>query len=186
MIFTCVEISTIFLSIAAKEPPQPPANLCQPSPCGPNAVCRVVNGAPSCSCLPEFIGIPPGCKPECISNGECPSHQACINQKCRDPCPGSCGRNAECKTVSHTPICICVNDFTGDPFIQCNPRPSKFQTGKTSTTKNVILFFLLFILSLPYSSRRTACPIKSLPAVAVRRELYVSGSFRLGVLHLSA
>jgi len=113
------------LNIAAEEP-QPPIDPCQPSPCGPNAICRVLNDVPSCSCLPQFIGIPPRCRPECISNSECLSQQACINQKCRDPCPGSCGRNAECRTVSHTPMCICIGDFTGDPFIQCNPRPSKF------------------------------------------------------------
>lgn len=113
------------LIITAKEPPPPPTNPCQPSPCGPNAVCQVLSGAPSCSCLPQFIGIPPKCRPECVSNSECPSQQACINQKCRDPCPGSCGKNAECRTVSHTPMCVCAGDFTGDPFIQCNPRPSK-------------------------------------------------------------
>lgn len=42
-----------------------------------------------------------------------------MNLKCRDPCPGSCGANAECRVVSHTPTCVCVAGYTGDPFTQC-------------------------------------------------------------------
>lgn len=101
-------------------PPQrEPINPCQPSPCGPNAECRPIGETPSCSCLRDFIGTPPNCKPECISNSECSSHLACINQKCKDPCPGSCGQNAECRVVSHTPMCICNVGYVGDPFTQC-------------------------------------------------------------------
>lgn len=96
-----------------------PVNPCQPSPCGPNAQCQVINESPSCSCLQEFIGSPPNCRPECVSNSECSSHLACINQKCRDPCPGSCGVNAECRVVSHTPMCVCTTGYFGDPFTQC-------------------------------------------------------------------
>lgn len=98
-------------------------NPCQPSPCGPNSQCRVVGETPSCSCLSEFIGVPPNCKPECISNGECPSILACINQKCKDPCPGTCGQNAECRVVSHTPNCVCVEGYIGNPFVLCNLQP---------------------------------------------------------------
>ncbi|KAF3421640.1 hypothetical protein E2986_11478 [Frieseomelitta varia] len=105
--------------------PVAPQNPCEPSPCGPNSECRVVNDAPSCSCSPEFIGAPPNCRPECVSNSECPSNMACVNQKCRDPCPGSCGANAECRVVSHTPTCVCPSDYTGDPFTQCTSRPCK-------------------------------------------------------------
>ena len=111
-------------SLLAPEPAIP-QNPCEPSPCGPNAECRVVNDAPSCSCLSEYIGTPPNCRPECGSNSECATHLACINQKCRDPCPGSCGANAECRVVSHTPMCACSNDYTGDPFTQCTPTPRK-------------------------------------------------------------
>lgn len=104
---------------ADTSPPTPPTNPCQPSPCGLNAVCQVAGDSPSCSCLPDFTGSPPDCRPECISNGECASHLACINFKCQDPCPGSCGINAECRVVSHTPNCICASGFAGNPFIQC-------------------------------------------------------------------
>lgn len=96
-----------------------PTNPCQPSPCGPNSECRVTGDSPACSCLPEFIGSPPNCRPECVGNSECPEHLACINRKCKDPCPGSCGSNAECRVISHTPNCICLIGFTGDPFSQC-------------------------------------------------------------------
>lgn len=112
----------MFSSIA--EEPQV-LNPCVPSPCGPNSRCQVINESPSCSCLPEFLGSPPNCKPECISNSECSTHLACISQKCRDPCPGSCGPNSECRVISHTPMCVCSYGFVGDPFIQCVPKPGK-------------------------------------------------------------
>lgn len=91
-----------------------------PSPCGLNAQCQDIGGQPSCSCLPQFIGSPPNCKPECIINSECPYHLACINMKCRDPCPGSCGHNTECKVISHAPKCYCLPGYIGNPIIQCN------------------------------------------------------------------
>ncbi|KAG5895967.1 hypothetical protein JTB14_027967 [Gonioctena quinquepunctata] len=110
-----------------EESPVEPYNTCQPSPCGPNAECRDINGSPSCSCLPEFFGSPPNCKPECISNNECANQLACMNNKCKDPCPGICGINAECRVVSHTPNCLCLSGYSGDPFQQCmipaSPKP---------------------------------------------------------------
>lgn len=115
---------TIFSLILAKQPVQP-INVCEPSPCGPNSQCREVNNVPSCSCLAEFIGAPPNCRPECISNSECSSQLACINNKCQDPCPGSCGFNADCNVVSHTPICSCRTSMTGNPFEQCTEVQSK-------------------------------------------------------------
>lgn len=101
-------------------------NPCQPTPCGPNSLCKVLNDAPSCSCLPEFIGAPPNCRPECISNGECADNLACINNKCKNPCGQICGANAECRVVSHTPNCVCLNGYSGDPFIQCSLPIRKF------------------------------------------------------------
>lgn len=100
----------------------PSTNPCQPSPCGPNSECKVSGDSPACSCLPEFIGSPPNCRPECISNSDCSEHLACINRKCKDPCPGACGSNAECRVISHTPNCVCMLGFTGDPFYQCSPQ----------------------------------------------------------------
>lgn len=102
----------------APEPVQP-INPCVPSPCGPNSQCKEINDSPSCSCLPDFIGSPPNCRPECVGNNECASHLACINQKCKDPCPGTCGAYAECRVLSHTPNCACTSGYTGDPFTGC-------------------------------------------------------------------
>ena len=104
------------------EPPQR-EDPCNPSPCGPNAECRNVNGEPKCSCLPGYFGRPPNCRPECVANSDCISTLACIRQKCTDPCPGTCGINALCEVTNHNPICYCPKDMTGDPFIRCFPHP---------------------------------------------------------------
>jgi hypothetical protein len=113
-----------FLRCYELPPPPPvplptPVNPCQPSPCGPNSVCRAVGDQPSCSCIPNYTGAPPNCRPECAVNTDCPSNLACITEKCRDPCPGSCGFNAECRVQNHIPICTCIAGFVGDPFTQC-------------------------------------------------------------------
>lgn len=99
---------------------------CKPSPCGPNSQCADNNGQAICSCLSQFIGSPPNCRPECLVNSECGSNRACVNQKCVDPCIGTCGRDAQCKVIHHSPICICASGFTGDPFIYCFAAPSTF------------------------------------------------------------
>ncbi len=97
----------------------PPQNPCVPSPCGPNSVCKVVGESPACSCLPYYVGKAPNCRPECTINNECSNSLACINQKCQDPCPGSCGQNAKCTVINHTPNCVCDYGYTGDPFQGC-------------------------------------------------------------------
>lgn len=98
-------------------------NPCQPSPCGPNSICRENNGQAVCSCLPEYLGSPPGCRPECVASAECASNRVCVNQKCIDPCPDPCGRNAICRVINHSPICSCQQDFTGDAFSVCFSTP---------------------------------------------------------------
>lgn len=113
-----------------------PINPCQPSPCGPNSECRPVGDSPSCTCLHGFIGAPPNCKPECISNAECSNHLACINQKCKDPCPGVCGANAECRVISHSAMCICHSGYFGDPFSQCQLKPYAADEIITPCTPN--------------------------------------------------
>lgn len=92
---------------------------CTPSPCGPNSLCRVVNEAPSCTCLVGYHGQAPHCRPECSNNEECSVHLSCVNNKCTNPCEGACAANAECRVVSHSPICICPQGYTGDPFFSC-------------------------------------------------------------------
>lgn len=119
---TCIKgyIGNAFI-LCNRIPPEIPKNPCQPSPCGANSQCREINGQAVCSCVPGFIGSPPTCRPECIVSSECPLYQACVNQKCVDPCPGTCGLNTECHTVNHNPICSCIGGYSGDPFLRCVP-----------------------------------------------------------------
>ena len=99
---------------------------CYPNPCGPNSnPPRQIGDRCDCSCLPEMIGSPPNCRPECVVNSDCPSDKACINRKCQDPCPGLCGVNAYCRVRNHVPICVCNQGYIGDPFSSCNLPPSK-------------------------------------------------------------
>lgn len=102
-----------------------PKNPCLPSPCGLNSICRVQDGRPVCSCKAGYLGAPPNCRPECVVQSECPLDKACFNQKCVDPCPGTCGFGARCRVVNHNPICSCPSGFTGDPFTSCVEEESK-------------------------------------------------------------
>lgn len=115
------------LKFCILEPPvqREPANPCLPSPCGPNSQCREHNSQAVCTCLQNYIGRPPNCRPECTTNSECPSNLACINQKCKDPCPGSCGAYTTCTVNNHRPVCRCYDRYTGDPFAECSPVISK-------------------------------------------------------------
>jgi hypothetical protein len=100
-----------------------PPNPCTPNPCGPNSQCQAVSGQAECGCLSNMIGSAPNCRPECILNSDCPASSACVNQKCVDPCPGTCGSNSECRVVNHSPVCSCVAGFTGNAFNDCRPVP---------------------------------------------------------------
>lgn len=100
-------------------------NPCLPSPCGPYSICKVTNDQAICTCQPEYLGTPPNCKPECLISSECNQQQACIKQKCRNPCEGVCGQNTECKVINHSPICSCRSQYTGDPFSKCFRTPGK-------------------------------------------------------------
>lgn len=99
---------------------------CRPSPCGSFAQCREINNQAVCSCLPGYIGSPPTCHPECVVNSDCPSNEACSNQKCIDPCPGSCGVNSQCRVVQHNPICNCLPRYTGNALVNCYPIGKKY------------------------------------------------------------
>lgn len=129
-------------STAVAEPIRDP---CLPSPCGPNSQCRNVNNQASCSCLPNFFGAPPNCRPECATNSECSSNLACINNRCTDPCPGSCAYNAQCSVINHIPICSCPKDYVGDPFVSCQPAPPR-KIMKTLVIINLIPFMTLSIV----------------------------------------
>lgn len=104
---------------------EPPTNPCVPNPCGPNSICNLSQDgkSPTCTCQPSFEGSPPQCRRECTASDECPSNKACINFKCKDPCPGSCGSNTQCAVRLHSPMCSCIDGYTGDPFTSCHPTP---------------------------------------------------------------
>lgn len=114
----------VFLSAPPRDPiPTVPTNPCVPSPCGPNSQCQAFGDVPSCSCLPNYIGAPPNCRPECVIHSECASNLACIKEKCSDPCPGACGLNAVCSVYNHNPVCTCLEGYEGDALSSCAPRP---------------------------------------------------------------
>lgn len=105
--------------------PEAKKDPCVPTPCGPNSQCRNIEEHAVCSCLQGYLGSPPSCRPECLVSAECPSTRACVNKKCTDPCLGSCGLNARCEVINHSPICSCLSGQTGDPFRSCYDIPSK-------------------------------------------------------------
>lgn len=98
---------------------EPPENPCIPSPCGQYSLCNVQQSRAVCSCLPNYLGRPPQCRPECVVNSDCSMNLACVNERCKNPCIGSCGPNAECRVASHAPYCQCLTGYTGDPFNGC-------------------------------------------------------------------
>lgn len=116
-----------------------PSHPCNPSPCGTNAICKELNGAGSCTCLPDYFGDPYlGCRPECVVNTDCPRNKACTNNRCINPCPGTCGLNAECAVNMHTPICSCLPGYTGNPLQACHPIPES----------KIFCFILILTLTL--------------------------------------
>lgn len=111
---------TIGCSPKGRGTERPIIDSCDPSPCGPNSNCRTLNGHAVCSCQTGFIGTPPTCRPECTVSSECAQNKACINNKCADPCPGTCGQNTKCIVLNHNPICSCANGYSGDPLQYCS------------------------------------------------------------------
>jgi hypothetical protein len=123
----------------------PSGNPCIPSPCGPNSQCRVIGDVPACSCLPNYTGRSPNCRPECMINAECPANLACINEKCKDPCVGSCGVNSLCTVIKHNPVCQCQIGFTGDPFTRCvEIQQSMFSVLRVNVQSSFSCLFFFF------------------------------------------
>jgi len=105
---------------------------CDPSPCGPGAVCTVNPlGNAICRCEPGLIPNPDtitGCKPECVIDPDCPGDYICEQQKCiprPDPCdPSPCGPGAICTVgPSGNPICRCEPGLIPNPdtITGCKP-----------------------------------------------------------------
>jgi hypothetical protein len=103
---------------------QPEQRPCDAHPCGTNAECRQQGQAVTCICPADYIGDPySACRPECVLNDDCPREQSCVRGKCVNPCPGTCGINAECRVTNHVPVCTCLTGHTGDPYGTCRPIP---------------------------------------------------------------
>lgn len=96
-------------------------NTCSSAVCGPNSQCREINNQPVCSCLPSYLGTPPACRPECVVSSECAQNEACVSQKCVNPCIGACGLRATCQVINHNPVCACLQRHSGNPFVVCQP-----------------------------------------------------------------
>lgn len=100
---------------------------CAVSACGPSALCKPLDdGRETCTCPVGYEGNAyVECRPECTINSDCTLNLACINQRCIDPCPGTCGFNTQCHVLSHHPSCVCLPGYTGNPYSRCFPEPSK-------------------------------------------------------------
>lgn len=100
---------------------KPFVHPCSNSPCGQHSECRMEeNNDYSCLCMPNMIGSPPNCHPECESNSDCADHMTCMDLQCKDPCATeSCGELAICHVKMHMPVCECPKYFIGDPFVKC-------------------------------------------------------------------
>lgn len=111
---------------ALYEEPEINRNPCNPSPCGPNSLCRAKNNQAVCTCIDNYIGQPPNCRPECVLSSECPIDKSCERQKCVNPCLTACGDDTNCRVHNHSPICTCKVNYMGDPFTRCYYSPRKF------------------------------------------------------------
>lgn len=117
-----------------------PSNPCIPSPCGPYSHCRPSNCYAVCSCLPGYYGSAPFCRPECLVSADCPQDKACVNQRCIDPCPGTCGEYARCQVVNHNAICSCPPGYAGDPFVRCVHEQSKLAMCVLFMFKSLLIY----------------------------------------------
>lgn len=109
---------------------------CSPNPCDTNTPCDTYgNQFAICdACVGSSAVNNPACRPECVFNSDCAFNKACIRNKCKDPCPGSCGDNALCSVYHHDPICHCKEGFEGNPYEYCKPTTNR----KYSKLRNVI------------------------------------------------
>lgn len=74
-------------------------------------------------------------------NTDCASDRTCFNNKCVDPCLGTCGQNAECRVINHAPLCYCFSGYTGNPLHACMPVISKHYF-----LSSYVLYFISFFI----------------------------------------
>ena len=80
----------------------------------------------------------------CDNNDDCPSHTACQNRLCINPCAydDPCSANAFCKVLNHSPVCTCPDGYIGDPTVQCLLR--KYQCHHILQKSNSIISYKIF------------------------------------------
>ena len=113
-------------------------NICSEH-CGSNTISSASKKTASCECQckPNFKGNPYlGCHPNCVLNSDCPVHQACLSNECKDPCPGVCGQNAICIITNQRPSCYCKEGHSGNAFEGCSPIISITSTTTTPSSTN--------------------------------------------------
>lgn len=123
------------------------------------------------------------CRPECVLNSECPLDRACVNQKCVNPCPASCGTFATCVVRNHSPICACRQSYTGDPFTRCFPIPRKTFLNtlkRLEISRDRILHFVAW--SFRSVATRNVRSFAALSAISLWSKLRVSRGERWPIL----
>lgn len=131
---------------------------CESSPCGLNAKCRESNGVGSCQCLENYVGDPyEGCRPECVINTDCNPTQACIQNRCKDPCLGICAPNAICQVVNHLPSCHCPPTLTGDAYSICVDKIKGKFCKQFYKYEIIIIFFNIILFSSSDDKKITPC-----------------------------
>ena len=117
----CNPITIIHFKIDDERPVTPKPDVCNPNPCGPSATAKSSRGRCTCTCPSGLFGDPyKGCRPECVLNSDCPRKMACSENKCVDPCLGTCGINAKCRVFNHIPTCTCPPGYNGNAFEECS------------------------------------------------------------------
>ncbi len=79
--------------------------------------CQVLNHKATCVCIE-------GCNPSvsiCLKDRGCPSHQACVNFQCKNPCDDiTCPDNTPCEVENHKAVCkFCPEGFIIDANYGC-------------------------------------------------------------------
>lgn len=97
---------------------------CNHQECEPNKMCRVINHKPFCFCdNHECQASSPSI---CLKNSGCPSHLACVNYQCQDPCANvQCPGSFPCFVQDHVGKCkFCPPGYVADGRNGCKGKGS--------------------------------------------------------------